>query len=159
MDGNTNVDTATKTQPLPNAKTESLAGSRPPPKAASDPEPHPKAKSLCQSNVESNSERNVPLAADTKPAGPHLPNTEAAGALASKSAETLPSPAARRQTDTDPGAQEAKAAGNPAKTPLDLTPKLVERVHALYEELGRQDVMAVQELERAQKLMKETSRD
>jgi len=36
-----------------------------------------------------------------------------------------------------------------------LTPKLVERVHALYEELGRQDVLAVQELERAQKASKE----
>jgi H+-transporting ATPase len=36
-------------------------------------------------------------------------------------------------------------------TRSDLTPKLVERVHALYEELGRQDVIAVQELEKAEK--------
>jgi hypothetical protein len=36
-----------------------------------------------------------------------------------------------------------------------LTPKLVERVHALYEELGRQDVLAVQEWERAQNTSKE----
>jgi hypothetical protein len=36
-----------------------------------------------------------------------------------------------------------------------LTPKLVERVHALYEELGRQDVLAVQELERSEKKSKE----
>jgi hypothetical protein len=36
-----------------------------------------------------------------------------------------------------------------------LTPKLVERVHALYEELGRQDVLAVQELERSEKTSKE----
>jgi H+-transporting ATPase len=32
----------------------------------------------------------------------------------------------------------------------DVTPKLVERVHALYEELGRQHVLAVQEFEKAQ---------
>jgi hypothetical protein len=38
-----------------------------------------------------------------------------------------------------------------------LTPKLVERVHALYEELGRQDVLAVQELEREQQRKKEQS--
>jgi hypothetical protein len=44
-----------------------------------------------------------------------------------------------------------------AKTPSDLTPKLVERVHALYEELGRQDVLAVQELEQAEKTSKEES--
>jgi hypothetical protein len=43
--------------------------------------------------------------------------------------------------------------------PADLTPKLVERVHALYEELGRQDVVAVQEYERAQKQAKETSHE
>jgi hypothetical protein len=35
-----------------------------------------------------------------------------------------------------------------------LTPKLVERVHALYEELGRQDVRAVQELEQSEKTSK-----
>ena len=33
--------------------------------------------------------------------------------------------------------------------------KLVERVHALYEELGRQDVLAVQEFEQAQKTSKQ----
>ena len=46
-------------------------------------------------------------------------------------------------------------AENPAKAPTDLTPKLIERVHALYEELGRQDVLAVQELEQAEKTSKE----
>jgi H+-transporting ATPase len=64
-----------------------------------------------------------------------------------------------KSPDTAPGAQEAKTAEDPAKAPLDLTPKLVERVHALYEELGRQDVIAVQELERAQKAIKESSHD
>ena len=39
--------------------------------------------------------------------------------------------------------------------PSDLTPKLVERVDALYDELGRQDVLAVQEFEQAQKTSKE----
>jgi len=29
-------------------------------------------------------------------------------------------------------------------------PKLAERVHVLYQELGRQDVLAVQELEKAE---------
>ena len=43
----------------------------------------------------------------------------------------------------------------PAKaTMTGLTPKLVERVQALYEELGRQDVLAVQALEQAQKKSK-----
>jgi H+-transporting ATPase len=37
-----------------------------------------------------------------------------------------------------------------AEAPPNLTPQLVQRVHALYEELGRQDVLAVLELERAE---------
>jgi H+-transporting ATPase len=39
-----------------------------------------------------------------------------------------------------------------------LTPQLVERVHELYEELGREDVRAVQEWEEAErKIRKEES--
>jgi len=55
-------------------------------------------------------------------------------------------------------ASEGKAdtkADPKSNTPTDLTPKLIERVHALYEELGRQDVLAVQELEKAEKASKE----
>jgi hypothetical protein len=51
---------------------------------------------------------------------------------------------------------EAKFEPNPdakAKIPSDLTPQLVKRVHKLYEELGREDVRAVQELEQAQQDM------
>jgi H+-transporting ATPase len=36
-----------------------------------------------------------------------------------------------------------------AKAPTDLTPQLVKRVHQLYEDLGRKDVQAVEEWERA----------
>jgi hypothetical protein len=57
--------------------------------------------------------------------------------------------------DATPDAKPAPAPEAKSKAPSDLTPKLVERVHALYEELGRQDVLAVQELEREQKTPKE----
>jgi H+-transporting ATPase len=51
---------------------------------------------------------------------------------------------------------EAKAAAKPeanleAKAPSDLTPQLVKRVHQLYEDLGRQEVRAVEELEKAER--------
>jgi hypothetical protein len=36
-------------------------------------------------------------------------------------------------------------------------PKLAERVHVLYQELGRQDVLAVQELEKAEADTKKAS--
>jgi len=37
------------------------------------------------------------------------------------------------------------------RTPSDLTPQLVKRVHELYEELGRLEVRAVEELEKAER--------
>jgi H+-transporting ATPase len=43
-----------------------------------------------------------------------------------------------------------------AETPSDLTPQLVERVHELYEELGRKDLQAVEDLEKAER---ETRKD
>src|ERR1039458_1420252 len=45
---------------------------------------------------------------------------------------------------------EVKAGPTPeakAKTPSELTPQIIKRVHELYEELGREEVRAVQEWE------------
>jgi H+-transporting ATPase len=54
------------------------------------------------------------------------------------------------KTQKNPNAETASASDTASMPLINLTPKLVERVHVLYEELGRQDVLAVQELERAQ---------
>jgi H+-transporting ATPase len=59
-------------------------------------------------------------------------------------------PAPEVKADAKPDAGAAVAPDSEHKPPSDLTPKLVARVHALYEELGRQDVLAVQEFEQAQ---------
>ncbi|MGA8051358.1 MAG: DUF2934 domain-containing protein, partial [Burkholderiales bacterium] len=53
------------------------------------------------------------------------------------------------QAKTEPK-PEAKAKAK-AKTPSDLTPQLVKRVHQLYEDLGRKDVQAVEELEKPER--------
>ncbi len=50
---------------------------------------------------------------------------------------------ATRKAEPKPGPEVSPSA--------DLTPQLVERVHKLYEELGREDVRAVEELEKAQR--------
>jgi H+-transporting ATPase len=42
-----------------------------------------------------------------------------------------------------------------AKTPSDLTPQLVKRVHELYEELGREEVRAVEDLEKTKREVQE----
>jgi hypothetical protein len=117
--------------------------------------------------------------AETKPDANSAP-APAAQAEAKPDAKGVPVPAANSQAKPDLKASppEAKAEAKPdanlapapkvkadakaapvaeakSKSVTDLTPKLVERVHALYEELGRQDVLAVQELEKEEKASKE----
>ena len=77
-------------------------------------------------------------------------------------AETKPEAKEQPQSVTKMEPQpEIKAAPKPektteplteahAETPSDVPPQLVKRVHELYEELGRQDVRAVQDFEKAQ---------
>jgi hypothetical protein len=55
------------------------------------------------------------------------------------------------KTEPEPQAKIEPKSEAKTKTPSDLTPQLVERVHELYEELGRKDVQAVQELEKAER--------
>ena len=64
-------------------------------------------------------------------------------------------PVSEAQVPAKPAPKGEAAPEVNSKPPADLTPKLIERVHALYEELGRQDVLAVQELEQS----KNTSKD
>ncbi len=100
------------------------------------------------------------------------PGTPEVHAVGTQSAKTEPAPsgppgkpekanpnaAPSAPPNVQPAPKEGKAAvADRAKAASDLTPQLVERVHALYEELGRQDVLAVQELERTQKDSKEIS--
>jgi H+-transporting ATPase len=57
---------------------------------------------------------------------------------------------------------KTEAKGEPtleAKTPSEATPELVKRVHELYEELGREDVMAVQKWERTQQTTSKAAPD
>jgi hypothetical protein len=68
---------------------------------------------------------------------------------------TSAAPALETKTEGNPNAKSASPPDIESKAPSDLTPKLVERVHAMYEELGRQDVLAVQEFEQVQKTSKE----
>ena len=64
-----------------------------------------------------------------------------------------PTPEAKAEAKAEVKAEPKSEART--KTSPDLTAKLVERVHALYEELGRQDVIAVQELEKTEEQSKQ----
>jgi len=120
------------------ASAESKAKDQPDPKAGAKPDVKPVAK--------------APPAPDAKAEA--KPENEAAPAPDAKAA-AAPDAKAEVKAAPAPDVKGAEASEEKPKPPFDLTPKLVERVHALYEELGRQDVIAVQELERAQKTSKE----
>jgi H+-transporting ATPase len=81
------------------------------------------------------------------------------GKKAAPAPAPAPTPAAK--AEAKPAASDPKPASKPtgaepsttdraAVESLDLTPQLVQRVHSLYEELGREEVLAVQKLEDAQ---------
>jgi hypothetical protein len=100
-----------------------------------------------------------PKAAAAAKAKGIVDRSKAASIPAGKAAkpEPKPAPAPDAKVEAKPEPKPAPAPDASSITQTDLTPKLVERVHALYEELGRQDVLAVQELEREQQRKKEKS--
>ena len=109
-------------------KRTKLAGIRQPGKTAAEPKPEPKAESQPEANAEPKPEAK----AETKLEAKSEPKPEA-------NAEPKP------EANAEPK-PEAKA-----KTPSGVTPQIVKRVHELYEELGREDVRAVQEWEETER--------
>jgi len=111
----------------------------------------PKAAAAAKAKVTAD-RANVEVQADAQA-------TAKPDAKATPAHEAKPDAKAAATPEAEAGAKpETKAAGASevkTKATTDLTPKLVERVHALYEELGRQDVLAVQELEQSAKTSKE----
>jgi H+-transporting ATPase len=55
-----------------------------------------------------------------------------------------------KTADTTPIGKDESRPEAKGKVPTEVTPQLVKRVHALYEELGREEVQAVQEWEKSE---------
>ena len=125
-------------------KRTKLAGIRQPGKTAAEPKLKPKAESQTEANAEPKLETN----AEPKPEAKAEPKPET---------NTEPKPETKAESQTEANAEpkpEANAEPKPeakAKTPSDVTPQIVKRVHELYEELGREDVRAVQEWEETER--------
>jgi H+-transporting ATPase len=119
-------NTETKAEPRPEAAAEpkSLASAKPEAKA----EPKPEAKDGAKPGDKT----------EAKPGTPAGPKPEAGA-----------KPDAR--AEPEPEAKGAPKAETKAKTPADLTPQLVKRVHKLYEDLGREEVRAVEDLEKTER--------
>jgi H+-transporting ATPase len=133
------------------AKTKGIAA-RAKAEANSDAKPAPAPEAKAETKPDAKAVTAPEAKAEAKP---HAETAPAPEAKAGTKPDAKGAPAPEAKAETKPDAKGAPAPEAKSKTPSDLTPKLVERVHALYEELGRQDVLAVQELERAQKTSKE----
>ena len=116
-------------------KAEAKAEPGPGPDTKTDPKPERKEEAKPQAKVDpqtqAKSESKPKAETEARPTVEPQPGTTAAG----------PTPEAKVESEP-----EAKA-----KTTSDLTPQVVKRVHDLYEELGRKDVQAVEELEKAER--------
>jgi H+-transporting ATPase len=128
----------TETEPAAAAKADAK------PKAKAEPIIAPKAEAKPDAKVEPLPASKASPISDIK-----VDESSPAAADGKLDAKAEVAPAAKVDANLSVRA-EVKPAAKLA-TRSDLTPKLVERVHALYEELGRQDVIAVQELEKAEK--------
>jgi H+-transporting ATPase len=154
-----------KTQPAPAAKTEAKPEDKAEPTSAAKAEPEPDAaspaKPEAKPKVESEPKAPAEPKAESKPqASPDLSPKVAQrayelfekGGRQDGHAEQDWEQATREVTKTSPE-EKPKTEAAPdketnAKSPSDPTPQLVKRVHQLYEELGREDVQAVEDLEK-----------
>ncbi|MGV8943808.1 plasma-membrane proton-efflux P-type ATPase [Thermomonas sp.] len=65
--------------------------------------------------------------------------------------ESKPEPTPQAKPEPEPEAKPESKPETDNQPPPDVSPQLVERVHKLYEELGRVDVQAVEDFEKAQR--------
>ena len=103
-------------------------------------------KSEAKAKPEDKAEIKSDVKTDTKPKAEPKPRAKV---------ETKPEAKDENKPETKPELKpEVKAEANPdakAKATSDLTPGMVKRVHELYEELGRKDLRAVEDMEKVER--------
>jgi H+-transporting ATPase len=122
------------------------------PKPETKVEPQPKTKAEPETKTVSKPE----VRAEPQPEVKVEPKAET---KAEPKAEPEPKPKAEAEAkptvETQPESKVEPKPEDRVETPSDVSPQLVKRVHKLYEELGREDVRAVEELEQAERKIPE----
>jgi len=135
-----------KVEPKPETKAEPKAEVKPGAKVEDKPEVKGESKPDAKPEAETEAKPDAKAGSKTQAKPEPKPKTVA---------EAKPAVEPQPESKVEPQ-PEAKAEPKPeakVKSPSDVSPQLVKRVHQLYEELGREDVRAVQELEQAQQDM------
>ena len=132
----TNSKPAAKVEPTPAAKVEPKPEIKPDAKPGATPEPKPEAKTAPAAEVKAPAKPEataVPSSADKAEPKPDLK------ADAKPTDKVEPKPDAKVEAEPDTN-------GKPA---AEVSPQLVKKVHKFYEQLGRDDVRAVEESDQA----------
>jgi H+-transporting ATPase len=127
-------------EPKPEAKAKPDAKAAPNPEAIAEPKPEAGAESDAKAAPKPEAKDGAKPGDKTeaKPGSPPEPGPEA-GSKPDAKAEPKP------EAKVEPKAETK------AKTPADLTAQLVKRVHKLYEDLGREEVRAVEDWEKTER--------
>jgi H+-transporting ATPase len=125
-----------KPEPTATAKPDATAEPKPKPKPDATAEPKPESTATAKPKADATAGPKPEPTATAKPDATAEPKPKADATAGPK-----PEPTATATAGPKPGPK--------AETPSDLTPQLVKRVHEMYEELGREEVQAVEDMEKA----------
>jgi H+-transporting ATPase len=161
-DAKTEAKPDTKAEAKPDAKAESKPDAKTQAKPDAKAEPKPDAKGEPKPDPTAEEKPDAKAAAKPDATAEGKPDAKAEPKPDAK-AEPKPDPTAEAKPDakTEPK-PDTKAEPKPeakAEPKPDATPALVERVHELYEELGREDVRAVQDWDKKHQAEKEARKD
>jgi H+-transporting ATPase len=137
----------TKAQPDPDANAKPEATVEPTPATKVEAKPNAKPEAVPEGKPEAKTESAPQLKA---------PATPEAKAVPPSTAEAEPKPDAKtdikptEKVEPEPDAKAETPPERNVKPPVEVSPQLVNRVHKFYEQLGREDVRAVQESEEAE---------
>ena len=147
--------TQTKAEPKAEAKPAAKAGAAPEAKTQPDPDanskPEAKVDPTPATKVEPKPETKTEPASDVK--APAKPEATAVPPSAAKSDPKPDLKADAKPLDNTRPKLDAKVEPKPepnAKPAAEVSPQLVKKVHKFYEQLGREDVRAVQESDEAE---------
>jgi H+-transporting ATPase len=139
-----------KAQPNPDANSKPAAKVEPTPAAKVESKPETKLDAKPEASPELKPEAKTGAAADVK--APAKPDPTAVPPSAAKSEPKPDLKADAKPTDNAQPKPDAKVEAKPdtnGKPAAEVSPQLVKKVHSFYEQLGREDVRAVEESDQA----------
>jgi H+-transporting ATPase len=158
VNSNPKPETKTEEKPMPNTKakpdikadSKAVAETAPQPAANDDPKPDAKTNPKPEAKTEQKPAAKI----EPQPVADDEPKTEVKAQPTVKTQPTTesttePKPEAKAVPQPETKDEPQPKAETKAETSVNLTPQLVKRVHEFYEELGREEVQAVNDMEQA----------